>query len=219
VPSRQPPTPPCPQHTSTARPNNAAHLTRDYPYELSRPGSCAKDRTAFCAGSIRSRACAPRSSICSSTLGCGASPGLQRARRRAGRRDHRPAQTHRLAGGLAGDRAPRTPHQATPISLSDDDGHRFLATLTDLTGEPVDLECLPPCARERRGSVSAGVCQVAWSVRGDCLPRFATLARCLLYDASMALERSWGVPSRRPCRATDPLWVPPGGRASSVEDL
>jgi DDE family transposase len=34
------------------------------------------------------------------------------------------------------------PHPGAQLSFSDHDGHRFLATLTDLPGEPVELECL-----------------------------------------------------------------------------
>jgi hypothetical protein len=34
------------------------------------------------------------------------------------------------------------PHPGAQLSFSDHDGHRFLATLTDLAGDPVDLECL-----------------------------------------------------------------------------
>jgi Transposase DDE domain group 1 len=34
------------------------------------------------------------------------------------------------------------PHPGAQLSLSDHDGHRFLATLTDLPGEAVELECL-----------------------------------------------------------------------------
>ena len=32
------------------------------------------------------------------------------------------------------------PHPGAQLSFSDHDGHRFLATLTDLTGDPVQLE-------------------------------------------------------------------------------
>ena len=34
------------------------------------------------------------------------------------------------------------PHPGAQLSFSDHDGHRFLATLTDLPGDPVELECL-----------------------------------------------------------------------------
>jgi hypothetical protein len=34
------------------------------------------------------------------------------------------------------------PHPGAQLSFSDHDGHRFLATLTDLPGDPVTLECL-----------------------------------------------------------------------------
>jgi hypothetical protein len=34
------------------------------------------------------------------------------------------------------------PHPGAQLSFSDRDGHRFLATLTDLEGDPVELECL-----------------------------------------------------------------------------
>jgi hypothetical protein len=34
------------------------------------------------------------------------------------------------------------PHPGAQLCFSDHDGHRFLATLTDLPGEPVELECL-----------------------------------------------------------------------------
>jgi DDE family transposase len=34
------------------------------------------------------------------------------------------------------------PHPGAQLSFSDHDGHRFLATLTDLAGDPVELECL-----------------------------------------------------------------------------
>jgi hypothetical protein len=34
------------------------------------------------------------------------------------------------------------PHPGAQLSFTDHDGHRFLATLTDLTGDPVQLECL-----------------------------------------------------------------------------
>jgi hypothetical protein len=34
------------------------------------------------------------------------------------------------------------PHPGAQLSFSDHDGHRFLATLTDLDGDPVELECL-----------------------------------------------------------------------------
>jgi Transposase DDE domain group 1 len=56
-------------------------------------------------------------------------------RGRLGRRAHRRPGPLELAGGLWSDRAP---HPAQ-LSFSDHDGHRFLATLTDLPGEPVEL--------------------------------------------------------------------------------
>jgi Transposase DDE domain group 1 len=34
------------------------------------------------------------------------------------------------------------PHPGAQLSFSDHDGHRFLATLTDLAGDAVELECL-----------------------------------------------------------------------------
>jgi hypothetical protein len=34
------------------------------------------------------------------------------------------------------------PHPGAQLSFSDHDGHRFLATITDLPGDPVELECL-----------------------------------------------------------------------------
>ena len=34
------------------------------------------------------------------------------------------------------------PHPGAQLSFTDHDGHRFLATLTDLPGDPVELECL-----------------------------------------------------------------------------
>jgi DDE family transposase len=34
------------------------------------------------------------------------------------------------------------PHPGAQLSFTDHDGHRFLATLTDLTGDPIQLECL-----------------------------------------------------------------------------
>jgi hypothetical protein len=34
------------------------------------------------------------------------------------------------------------PHPGAQLSFTDHDGHRFLATLTDLPGDPVQLECL-----------------------------------------------------------------------------
>ena len=34
------------------------------------------------------------------------------------------------------------PHPGAQLSFTDHDGHRFLATLTDLDGDPVELECL-----------------------------------------------------------------------------
>jgi len=34
------------------------------------------------------------------------------------------------------------PHPGAQLSFTDHGGHRFLATLTDLTGDPVGLECL-----------------------------------------------------------------------------
>jgi Transposase DDE domain group 1 len=34
------------------------------------------------------------------------------------------------------------PHPGAQLSFSDHDGHRFLATLTDLEGDPAELECL-----------------------------------------------------------------------------
>ena len=34
------------------------------------------------------------------------------------------------------------PHPGAQLSFTDHDGHRFLATLTDLDGDPVNLECL-----------------------------------------------------------------------------
>jgi DDE family transposase len=34
------------------------------------------------------------------------------------------------------------PHPGAQLSFTDHDGHRFLATLTDLAGDPVELECL-----------------------------------------------------------------------------
>ena len=34
------------------------------------------------------------------------------------------------------------PHPGAQLSFTDHDGHRFLATLTDLQGDPVELECL-----------------------------------------------------------------------------
>src|SRR4051812_49446443 len=34
------------------------------------------------------------------------------------------------------------PHPGAQLSFSDHDGHRFLTTLTDLPGDPVELECL-----------------------------------------------------------------------------
>jgi Transposase DDE domain group 1 len=34
------------------------------------------------------------------------------------------------------------PHPGAQLSFSDHDGHRFLATLTDLEGDAVELECL-----------------------------------------------------------------------------
>jgi hypothetical protein len=34
------------------------------------------------------------------------------------------------------------PHPGAQLSFTDHDGHRFLASLTDLPGDPVELECL-----------------------------------------------------------------------------
>src|SRR3954453_6880332 len=42
------------------------------------------------------------------------------------------------------------PHPGAQLSFSDHDGHRFLATLTDLPGDPVELECPRPRPRQRR---------------------------------------------------------------------
>jgi hypothetical protein len=42
------------------------------------------------------------------------------------------------------------PHPGAQLSFTDHDGHRFLATLTDLDGDAVELE-RPHRARQRRG--------------------------------------------------------------------
>jgi hypothetical protein len=57
-------------------------------------------------------------------------------------RDHRPARPGRLATRLPRDRARERPHPGAQLSFSDHDGHRFLATLTELAGDPVELERL-----------------------------------------------------------------------------
>ena len=47
-----------------------------------------------------------------------------------------------MARGLARDRAPRAPPPGAQLTFTDLEGHRFQATLTDLAGDAVELECL-----------------------------------------------------------------------------
>ena len=48
------------------------------------------------------------------------------------------------------------PHPGAQLSFTDHDGHRFLATLTDLAGDPVELECLHRARANAEDRVRAG---------------------------------------------------------------
>jgi hypothetical protein len=53
------------------------------------------------------------------------------------------------------------PHPGAQLSFTDHDGHRFLATLTDLPGDPAQLECLHRARASAEDRVRTGK-QTAW---------------------------------------------------------
>ena len=50
--------------------------------------------------------------------------------------------SHAVAGALAGDHSPRASAPRRALKFTDPEGHRFQATLTDLTGDMVEIERL-----------------------------------------------------------------------------
>jgi len=79
-----------------------------------------------------------------------------------GGRDHRPPGPRLLAEGTRVIARRERPHPGARLSFSDHDGPRFLATLTYLPGDPVELERMHRARVQHRDRVRAAT-QPAWT--------------------------------------------------------